>query len=617
MGNIREAFEYAAKNPNSDFAKNLKSLAESGALNVEAKKFGIDLSSFQEKEEPGIVQSVVQGVASPFLRAGATLGAAADNAQAAYNIGVGMIQGDQEQIAKGQQQKREAETKAKAGVDLGYLGNVKPLQGINDDGSLDAKTLATDIVGTGAQAASTVLPAAKGKILSKVLTGAGSGYVSDVANNLNDPNVQGLDNLTPGSGTVIGGALPVVGKALGKPGQIYKNYTAKSAQVAEEKANKLIGTVIQGKTGDIAKAKAALSSIEISNIKTYKDLHNAFDDQIRVVAKALDSQLDTVTTRHTLGNLAYSSKVGDKVIAHNYVQDALAHLDELYIKTNDPVSKAEIGELIQKAQKEGLTVTEINNLARLYGSEFSSKAFSKVSGEALTGVNAQAFENTRSGIKATARSLFGGESFATADEQISNLIRARDLSNQLVEKVNQLKQKVTERGLGEKIGRLVFQVTDKFTGGGLKGFIQSFVPRGEGLKVMNALDLEKNLSKNLKIIEEILNQDVPEKTLIQKLQSLLGVSATKSKQFGKDVAAALKDGSVGLQTKQITRTSNPLEDTGDAYLNRLNKYETQRLNQRKTTKKQPSKAAKTTAKLIAGGSVVAASQGKKKQSGNK
>ena len=68
------------------------------------------------------------------------------------------------------------------------------------------------------------------------------------------------------------------------------------------------------------------------------------------------------------------------------------------------------------------------------------------------------------------------------------------------EDVNKLRNKITERGFGEKVGRLVFQVADKFTGGGLKGFIQSFIPRSAGLKLMNALDLEKALQKNLKDI---------------------------------------------------------------------------------------------------------------------
>lgn len=52
MANIRQAFEYAAKNPNSDFAKNLEKQAASGALDVEAKKYGIDLTPFKPVQQP-------------------------------------------------------------------------------------------------------------------------------------------------------------------------------------------------------------------------------------------------------------------------------------------------------------------------------------------------------------------------------------------------------------------------------------------------------------------------------------------------------------------------------------------------------------------------------------
>ncbi len=50
MANLREAFDYASKNPTSDFAKNLEQMASSGALNLEAKKYGIDLTPFQPQE---------------------------------------------------------------------------------------------------------------------------------------------------------------------------------------------------------------------------------------------------------------------------------------------------------------------------------------------------------------------------------------------------------------------------------------------------------------------------------------------------------------------------------------------------------------------------------------
>lgn len=50
MANIKQAFEYAAQNPESEFARNLEQLASSGALDTEAKKYGIDLSPFKPKE---------------------------------------------------------------------------------------------------------------------------------------------------------------------------------------------------------------------------------------------------------------------------------------------------------------------------------------------------------------------------------------------------------------------------------------------------------------------------------------------------------------------------------------------------------------------------------------
>ena len=65
MANLKEAFQYAAQNPNSDFANNLKQMASSGALNVEAKKYGIDLTPFQPQtvEQPKPQETVTEKVA--------------------------------------------------------------------------------------------------------------------------------------------------------------------------------------------------------------------------------------------------------------------------------------------------------------------------------------------------------------------------------------------------------------------------------------------------------------------------------------------------------------------------------------------------------------------------
>lgn len=61
MANLKEAFDYAAKNPNTPFAKNLEKMASSGALDVEAKKFNIDLTPFKPvvEEKRNIGQKIL------------------------------------------------------------------------------------------------------------------------------------------------------------------------------------------------------------------------------------------------------------------------------------------------------------------------------------------------------------------------------------------------------------------------------------------------------------------------------------------------------------------------------------------------------------------------------
>lgn len=56
MANLKQAFEYASQNPDSPFAKNLESLASSGSLDAEAKKYGIDLTPFKPVQEKGVVE---------------------------------------------------------------------------------------------------------------------------------------------------------------------------------------------------------------------------------------------------------------------------------------------------------------------------------------------------------------------------------------------------------------------------------------------------------------------------------------------------------------------------------------------------------------------------------
>jgi len=170
--------------------------------------------------------------------------------------------------------------------------------------------------------------------------------------------------------------------------------------------------------------------------------------------------------------------------------------------------------LINKAKKEGLTPLEINKVAQRHGTDLN--AFN-ANGELASGLKKQTVENTRKGLKETSRSFLLGSKAQDADKRVSDLIRVKGLVDDAAEKVSALKQKVKDRGLGAKIGAGAFKAFDLLTGGVAKGVIGAALPSNVGLKTLNYLDLEKELAKNLKLIE-YLNKapdDVLEKILTE------------------------------------------------------------------------------------------------------
>jgi hypothetical protein len=282
-----------------------------------------------------------------------------------------------------------------------------------------------------------------------------------------------------------------------------------------------IGKIIQGTPDERNIAKKALSQIDTKGVKTYKDLTSVLDNKINTVSTKLDDVLETTSTEtRRLSELTRKMKVGETEVEHNFVDDALRQLDDFYAKTNSIEKKTAIENLIKKAETEGLSVKEINDIAKLHGQDLSGY---NASGELASGLSKQSAENTRMGVKTTAREIFGSEEYKLADKEISNLIKTRDLVKDMSLSVNKLEQKIQERGFGEKVGRLVFKVANTFTGGGLKGFVESAIPRGQGYKTLNALDLEKILSSNLKKVNKALNAKT-EKDIVNILEDMLNQS---------------------------------------------------------------------------------------------
>ena len=289
-----------------------------------------------------------------------------------------------------------------------------------------------------------------------------------------------------------------------------------------EKINKqtdeIVGRIIQGKPEDISQAKRALSSIDTQGVKTFKDLKETMENKTASLASKLDDYLDEQDLQ--LGNLksselAIETKVGERTIRQDFISDSLKQLNELYKTIKDAPAQARILDLHKKLTAEGLTRKELNNLAREYGREFGNKAFSKM-GEPLTSVNAQAFENTRKGIKKTVRQNIEGDVAQTLDEQMSDLIETERLVGKMEEKVNTLFQKVKKRGILEKGARKLADVVNLATFNTIHGFISRMLPSNVGLKTMNSLDIQEELGKNLIKIDNLL-KTADDKTLLEGL----------------------------------------------------------------------------------------------------
>lgn len=284
---------------------------------------------------------------------------------------------------------------------------------------------------------------------------------------------------------------------------------------------KAVGEVLQGLPSDVKKSIKGLSSLDIDGVKTFSDLNKKISNKISELAQQVDADLLLDTSKTKLDDLIVTAKsTGGKVVESNPVKNALNQLDELYEKIGDVVESANIKELIEKATNEGLTKIEINNLARKYGSEFGSKAFGKM-GDALTSVNAQMYENTRKALKNIARSGISGDVAKASDDIMTSLYNTQRLVEKNIVAVNKLKQKIAERGLLEKFGNFVAKYSDILTGGTIRGLVGGLLPRGAGYKVMNALDIEKNLERNLKIIKEAIasNSDKEIANILKKIIS--------------------------------------------------------------------------------------------------
>lgn len=305
----------------------------------------------------------------------------------------------------------------------------------------------------------------------------------------------------------------------------------KKAQIAavQGKVDKAAAQIAQSKVGDAAQDKRALLRIspeERANVKTYSDLGDVIDDNLDALREAQDKLHAGIPGERPLASFEKTSGLGANAVKSNPVETALADLEDLYRKTNDPEALSKILALKDKAMTTGLSVSEVNQVARDYGRNY--EAFSPKTGLPATSLTKQGYENTRTAVKEAARS---GMSEAdrkvseAADSAMSDLLELKRATAIVEEKVNALNNKIAQRGLGERIGRLLGFIVDKATFGAGKGFVtKAFFPSGLGEKELNYLDIQKALPKNLRILDSMasMNDDELVNAIVKLVKPPLG-----------------------------------------------------------------------------------------------
>ncbi len=242
-----------------------------------------------------------------------------------------------------------------------------------------------------------------------------------------------------------------------------------------------VGKIIQGKLGDIPPAQRTFNALpqDIKTISKMNPQELSTTIQENVIQKNLnkvDTYFANDNTLHPMSSFNQTVGEGASKVKTNYVKQAIDQLKEFYAKINDAQGLSDIKALEKKAIKEGLSSQELNNLAKEHGSVIN--AFN-ANGEAASGLSKQAAENTRSGVKATARNVLSKSSPEAAaeatrlDKETADAIKTKNLLDNQVEKGNTIIQK---KGKTSKVVQLVKKhpvissavgavVANKLTGG--------------------------------------------------------------------------------------------------------------------------------------------------------
>jgi hypothetical protein len=430
---LKEAIEKAKENPDSPFAVELRKRIETGAMNDIASQEGLDFSKFVTKESVAAKQpeqkptslygKIVQGAGKVTKPIASFLG------MEKFGQGIGQavsnISGTQDRLIEDQ------EIALKITNDL--ISKIKENKAVGKDTSrlekaLNAQLMANkemgfqiedvgtsgltnrEVIGSAVQTASMFIPGApKGSnLLTKAAVGGATGYAMDVGSKLQNNELTMGEAFTPGVGTAIGVALPVVGTILGKAFKGVSKGLEKQNLRLTPNEKRLLG----GKVDDVVKFNQKNNLIG-SPEQRFSKVSSVIDDFERQVEKKVAGQKTTFIKdqlKQQLENIkgSYADDLAEAPAVSNKIDSIIKQMDAV---SGDSISASRLNKWKRNLWKAAFNPNNgqvVNDALYEAGDVFKTTLDKSIKG--LNAINAEygiALASKRILHKATSRAQVG------------------------------------------------------------------------------------------------------------------------------------------------------------------------------------------------------------------
>lgn len=248
--------------------------------------------------------------------------------------------------------------------------------------------------------------------------------------------------------------------------------------------------------------RSALSQVDTKWVKTYKDLGWRINNKQTEIAKQVDEVLSKDNTKYSW---VWTKEVDlpDWKKTPNVIkpiETGLNDLEKLYTKIWDDEWIAIVNFWKNKLATEWLTKKEMNDISRMYGNEFSSKAFKEDWTLKFSDVW-EWFANNRDNMKEYVRSLMPDDTTKQLDRTYHELADTKFLVNRMASKVESIQQKIRDKSLFQKIWWGLWDLIDILSWGSIKALLGKLIKWWT--EFMDAADLEKQLPKMLSKLDDL------------------------------------------------------------------------------------------------------------------